>query len=176
MQQRWQELNPEVALKPTFVRNESYVLPGSVVLGTTVTPPATAGAITSGKKVLEALVTTPPTAAELERAKQLTIAEVTTQTPPSEAEAEAWLDMYTYRLADAQDNVALLQAVSAPDLQRVATRLVKDAPIATVVVGDAQLLKTAFQGQLPFEVLGEATETAPPPKPPTKPESKSTPG
>lgn len=175
-QVRWQESNPDVAGKPTFVRNESYVLPGSVVMGANVTPQITVAALTSAKKVLEGLVTTPGTAAELERARQAVISEMTSQTPRSEAEADAWLDMYTYRLTEAQDNVLLLQAVSPADLQRVATRLFKDAPIATVVVGDAQQLKAALQGQIPFEVLGEVTETAPPPKPPAKPGSTSSPG
>jgi zinc protease len=175
-QARWQEANPDVAGKPTFVRSESYVLPGSIVMGANVTPQVTVATLTSAKKVLEGLITTPGTAAELERARQAVISELTSQTPRSEAEADAWLDRYTYRLTEVQDNVALLQAVSPADLQRVATRLFKDAPIATVVVGDAQQLKAALQGQVPFEVLGEVTEKAPPPKPPAKPGNTSSPG
>ncbi len=174
-QARWQESNPDVAGKPTFVRSESYVLPGSLVMGTSVNPQIAAGTLASAKKVLEGLITTPVTVAELERARQAVISEITTQTPRSEAEADAWLDMYTYRLGEAQDNVALLQAVTPADLQRVASRLFKDPPLATVIVGDAQQLKSALQGQVPFEVQGEVTETAPPPKPPTKPGNASKP-
>jgi zinc protease len=174
-QARWQQLNPDVAGKPTFVRNESYVLPGSIVMGTTINPQGTVGAITSAKKILEEIATTAVTAAELELARQAVINELTTQTPRIEAEADAWLDMYTYRLAEAPDNVGLLRAVTPADLQRVANRLFKDAAIATVVVGEVQPLKAALQGQLPFEIFGEITETAPPSKPPTKPGNTTSP-
>jgi zinc protease len=175
MQHRWQELNPELAAKPSFVRSESYVLPGSFVLGTAVNPQSSAAALVSAKKVIEALVTTPVTGAELERSRNEVVAETNAQTPRLEAEADAWLDMYTYRLSEAQNNVALLVGVSAADVQRLASRLLKDASVATVIVGDAQALKPAIQGQLQFEVLGEAPETIPTPKPPTKPGSSSSP-
>src|SRR6185369_7331243 len=36
-QYRWQALSPELARQPVFVRNEAYVLPGSFVMGATVT-------------------------------------------------------------------------------------------------------------------------------------------
>lgn len=173
-QARWQTTNPDLAGKPTFVRSESHVLPGSVVMGANVTPQATAATFASAKKVLEGLVATPPTVVELASARQALISEISSQTSRPEAEADAWLDMYTYRLSEAQDNVSLLQAVTPADLQRVANRLFKDTPIATVVVGNAQELKKVLQGQLPFEVLGEVTETAPTPKPakpPIKPGS-----
>lgn len=168
-QARWQTSNPELAGKPTFVRSESHVLPGSVVMGANVTPQATVSTFESAKKILGGLVTTQPTVTELETARQAVISEITSQIPRSEAEADAWLDIYTYRLAEAQDNIALLQAVTPADIQRVASRLFKDTPVATVVVGDSRELKKVLQGQLPFEVLGEVTETTPPPKPPTKP-------
>ena len=168
-QARWPQLHPDVAGKPTFVRNESYILPGSIVMGTTINPSGTVGAITSAKKILEELATTPITAAELEVARQAVINELITQTPRIEAEADAWLDMYTYRLAEAPDNVGLVRAVTPADLQRVAARLFKDAAIATVVVGEVQPIKAAVQGQLQLEIFGEVTETAPPSKPPTKP-------
>ena len=175
MQNRWPELNPAIAGKPSFVRSESYLLPGSVVMGTTVSPQSTAEVITSAKKVLEAMITTPVTVSEIEKAKQGVILDLTTQTPRSEVEVQEWLDMYTYRLKTAQDNVGLVQTVTPGDLQRVASRLFKDARLATVVVGDAQVLKTALQGQLPFEVLGETPEKAMPTKPATKPSQTNAP-
>ena len=56
--------------------------------------------------------------------------------------------MDTYGLKSVQDRAASVQAVSPGDVQRVATRLFKDTPVATVVVGDAQQLKQLLQGHM----------------------------
>jgi hypothetical protein len=68
-------------------------------------------------------------------------------------------------LPPVNDQLAALRAISPADIQRVATRLFRQAAIATVVVGDSQQLKTALQGRLQIEVMGEIAAPAPSPSP-----------
>jgi len=111
---------------------------------------------------------TPVTAAEVQRARQEILSEENPGLSKIEAEPDRWLDMDTYGLKSVQDRAASIQAVSPGDVQRVATRLFKDTPVATVVVGDAQQLKQLLRGHMQFEVLGEMPEKIPTTKPPTK--------
>ena len=86
-------------------------------------PEKTADVLASARKVIESLITTPATAAELDRAKNEVINESVPAATKIEAVADPWLDADTYRLNAIQDQAALLRAVSAADIQRVATRL-----------------------------------------------------
>src|SRR5215213_6014568 len=63
---RWRASMPELASQPVFVRSESYVLPGSLVMGATVKELSAADALANARKVLDSLMSTPATAAELE--------------------------------------------------------------------------------------------------------------
>ncbi len=176
---RLEEAIPELAKKPLFVRSEARVMPGVFVLGAPVNNVSVAGTIAAARKMLDALSEAPPTSAELERAKSEVGAEVTTQLAKSEGITDAWLDLDTYRLPPTTDQLAALRAISPADIQRVATRLFHQAAIATVVVGDSQQLKTALQGRLQFEVMGEIAAPAPSPSPkpqaapPNKPGSRT---
>jgi hypothetical protein len=88
----------------------------------------------------------------------------------SEAVPDPWLDAGTYRFNAIQDQAALLRAVTPADVQRVAKRIFKDpAAVATVVAGEADSLKTALQGRVQFEVLGEVVVPTTTPKTPAKP-------
>jgi hypothetical protein len=80
-------------------------------------------------------------------------------------------------LSAVQDQIALLKAVTASDLQRVANRLFKTSAIASVVAGESLQLKPALQGRLEYEVFGEIAAPAPSlsPKPPAKPSSSDNP-
>jgi predicted Zn-dependent peptidase len=167
-QYRWQE-TPALASRPISVRSESYTLPGYFVMGAAVNSADASASVISAKKVLESLITSAPTAAELDRAKRETLADLNSKIPSVEAGPEAWLDADTYRLAAIEDRAALVQAVSATDVQRLANRLFKDAPIATVMVGDSAQLKTALEGKLTFEVMGETQPSPAPAKTPKKP-------
>ena len=176
---RLEEVIPELAKKPVFVRSEARVMPGMFVLGAPVNNVSVAGTIATARKMLDALSEAPPTSAELERAKSEVAAEVTTQLAKSEGLTDSWLDLDTYRLPPTTDQLAALRAISPADIQRVATRLFHQAAIATVVVGDSQQLKTALQGRLQFEVMGEIAAPAPSPSPkpqaapPNKPGSRT---
>jgi zinc protease len=174
-QYRWQETTPTLASKPISVRSESYTLPGYFVMSTSVNPPHVLNCILSAKKVLESLTSSPASAAEIDRAKREILTEVSAKTSTLEARPDAWLDADTYRLGAIEDRSALVQTVSAEDLQRLAARLFKDAAIATVIVGDSGQLKTALDSKLPFEVLGETAQPVTPTKTPTKPGTKTNP-
>ena len=174
-QYRWQETTPALASKPISVRSESYTLPGYFLMSTSVSSADVPGCVLSAKKVFDSLVASPPTAAELDRAKRETLADLSSKISNLEMGPDAWLDADTYRLGTVEDRAALVQAVSAADIQRIANRLFKDAPIATVIVGDSEQVKTALEGKLTFEVLGETPKPTTPAKTPTKPGSTTSP-
>ena len=174
-QYRWQETTPTLASKPVSVRSESYTLPGYFLMSTSVSSADAPGCVLNAKKVLDSLIASPPTAAELDRAKRETLADLSSKISNLEVGPEAWLDADTYRLGAIEDRAALVQAVSAADIQRVANRLFKDAPIATVIAGDSAQVKTALQGKLTFEVLGETPKLTTPAKTPTKPGNTTSP-
>lgn len=167
-QHRWEALAPELARKPVFVRNEAYVLPGAFVMGATVTDLTTADALANAKKVIDSLMTTPATPAELDRAKNQLITETSAMLAKPDAQPNPWLDADTYRLSAPQDQIALLRAVTASELQRVANRLFNKS-VVSVVAGETAPLKAALQGRFQYEVLGEIATPAPTPKPPVKP-------
>ena len=77
-----------------------------------------------------------------------------------DAQPDPWLDADTYRFSAPQDQVALLRAVTTSDVQRVANRFFKFAPVASVVAGDPLQLKPAFEGRVKYEVLGEVVSSS----------------
>jgi zinc protease len=149
---RWMSTLPEAAQKATFVRSAAYTLPGEFVLGTTVDSAKAADALEGARKILENFLASPPTAAEVDRAKREIQAEQKPTTP--EQLADVWLDMDTYRLHSVAEPDVSLNKVMAEDVKRVATRILKDAAVATIVVGDATELKLALQDRVQFQVLG----------------------
>lgn len=174
-QHRWQAMAAELANQPVFVRSDAHVLPGAFVMGTSVSTEKAADALANARKVIDSLVNTPATAAELERARSEVVNETVAATTKSEMLPDPWLDAETYRFNAVQDQAALLRSVTAPDIQRVAARLFKDAPVASVVAGETEQLKATFQGRVQYEVLGEITKPAPAAKPPTKPSTRTNP-
>jgi zinc protease len=175
-QHRWQATAAELANQPLFVRSDAYLLPGAFVLGAAVSTEKAADAIASAQKVIESLITTPATAAELDRARNEVVNEAVAAAGKSEAVADSWLDADTYRLNAVQDQASVLRSVTAPDIQRVATRLFKNAAVASVVAGEPAQLKATLQGRVQYEVLGEIPTPAPSPKPAAKPAIGSKPG
>jgi zinc protease len=174
-QHRWQAMAAELANQPVFVRSDAYVLPGAFVMGTAVSTEKAADALANARKVIESLISTPATVAEIERAKTEVVNEIATGASKTEAVPDPWLDADTYRLSAVQDQAALVKTVTPADIQRVATRVFKDVGVASVVAGEAAQLKSAMQGRVQFEVLGEIPAPAPSPKPPAKPASSANP-
>ena len=174
-QHRWQGTTPELAKQPVFVRSDAYVLPGAFVMGASVNTQAAVDTLANARKVIDSLMTTPATPDELERAKTEVINEVSAVLSKPESFPDSWLDMDTYHLSEAQDQIALLRSVTGSDVQRVANRLFKTASVATVLAGETLQLKAALQGRVQFEVLGEIATPAPSPKPATKPAGNDNP-
>ena len=174
-QNRWQAAAPELASKPLFVRSESYLLPGMIVMGTAVNQNDAIDSIATAKKIADSLSTTPVAPNEIERARKEVLDEGNAALSKTDSLPDSWLDMDTYRLTAAQDQTTAIQSVSPGDVQRVANRLLKDAPVATVIAGDAAQLKPLLQSRVQFEVFGETPSTGPSTKPPTKPATPSSP-
>ncbi len=170
-QHRWQATVPELNKQPVFVKSDGHVLPGAFVMGATVTELTAVDALTNARRVLDSLMSTPPTAEELERARTEVINEISVNLAKSDALPDPWLDADTYRLSTAQDQIALLRAVTAPEVQRVANRLF-NKPLASLVAGESAALKAALQGRFQYEVLGEIAAPAPSQNPPTKTPAK----
>jgi zinc protease len=174
-QHRWQAIAPELSRQPVFVRNEAYTLPGAFVMGATVNDSTAADSLANAKKVLDSLMTTAATPEELDRAKNEVINETSAMLAKGDALADPWLDADTYRLSAPQDQIALLRAVSASEVQRVANRLFNKS-IVSLAAGETAPLKAALQGRFQYEVLGEIATPAPTPKPPAKPTGSVNPG
>ena len=174
-QHRWEASSPELSKKPVFARSDAYVLPGAFVMGAAVTDLTVSDSLANAKKVIASLMTTPATPAELDRAKNELTAELSTVLTKPDALADPWLDADTYRLSAPQDQFALLRAVTAGDIQRVANRLFNKT-IVSVVAGESAPLKAALQGRYQYEVLGEIAAPPPSQKPPTKPANIRNPG
>jgi len=174
-QNRWHAAAPELARQPVFARHDAYVLPGAFVMGAAVNEMTVADSLAKARKVIDSLMSTPPTAEELERAKTEVINELSPTLTKPEALPDPWLDADTYRLSAPQDEIALLRAVTASEVQRVANRLF-NKPIVSVVAGETAPLKAALQGRYQYEVLGEIATPAPSPKPPAKPAGNVNPG
>ncbi|HEX5964435.1 MAG TPA: pitrilysin family protein [Pyrinomonadaceae bacterium] len=175
-EQRWQGLTPELVKQPVFARSESHALPGAFVMGATIDPQHAADTLANARKVMESLMKTPATAAELDRAKTEAIGEVSGQLSKPESFPDSWLDLDTYHLSGLQDQIALMHAVSAEDVQRIANRFFKEPRIATVIAGDTLPLKASLEGRFQYEVLGEMATPTPAPKPAATPAPKTSPG
>jgi predicted Zn-dependent peptidase len=175
-EQRWQGLTPELVKQPVFVRSDSYTLPGVFVMGATINTQSAADALANARKVMDSLMTTPATAAELDRARTEAIGEISGTLSKPESFPDPWLDLDTYHLSALQDPIALLKAVTVPDIQRIATRLFKDPSPASVILGETAPLKAALQGRFQYEVMGEIATPTPSPKPPATPGTKDSPG
>ena len=170
VQHRWEAQLPQLAKRPTFARSDSYFLPGIFTIGAAVEYQSVGEAINTAKKVIDSIAAGPVTPSEMDRARSEVILELTAMSARPDAVADSLLDADTYRLTANDEPVLVVNNLTPADIQRLATRLFKGAPVATVVIGDTTQLKTALQGRVQFEVFGELAP--PPPKlanPPVKP-------
>lgn len=166
---RWETLLPELTRSPTFVRKEPHVLPGMFVMGAGGDSLLAAKTLKTAREVLKSFSNTPITTAELEQARSEVVAQVMKHLAKPEGVAEAWLDMDTYDLPPLAEQLATLNAVSSADLQRVAARLFREAPIASVVIGNSKQLQAVLAPEIKVELMGELER--PPDKMETKPAS-----
>ena len=164
-QHRWEALVPDLNKRPSFARSESHILPGMFVMGASIPSQTVADALASAKKTFEALAAAAVSPTEMDRARNEVLTELSSVLSKPDSQSENWLDQDTYRISETQAPTVIINSLTPADVQRLAARLFNN-PMATVVLGDSQQLKSALQGRVPFEVLGEGP---PPTKPPTAP-------
>jgi zinc protease len=164
--QRWERLSPENTRRRIFVRHEAHVLPGMFVMGAGVDALLVAKSLTQAREVLQSLVTVPATAAELAQAKSELNEQRTKDLARQEGIARVWLDADTFGIQPSAADTLAIESVTSADLQRVATRLIKDVPVASIVLGESKQLQAALEPNIKVELMGEVVR---PPKSDTKP-------
>jgi zinc protease len=152
---RWEKLSPENARLPLFARHEGHVLPGMFVMGAAVDNLLVARALKQAHDVMQSLITTPATTEELAQAKSELKEQRTKDLARPDGLARAWLDADTFSTQSTSVQPASLDQLTAADLQRVANRLFKTAPIASIVVGDAKQLQATLEPTTKTELMGE---------------------
>jgi hypothetical protein len=78
------------------------------------------------------------------------------------------LDVERFKLVAASAQASLIGSLTVADIQRVAGRLFKDASMATVVVGNAEQLKTSLGSRVEVQNENPAIKTAAEPAMPKK--------
>ncbi|HMG76723.1 MAG TPA: pitrilysin family protein [Pyrinomonadaceae bacterium] len=139
-------------LATAFARHEAHDLPGMFVLGASVPSALASKALSDAQDVIRSMAKTGPTALEFERAREEMLAEISRQASREdlrEATADNWLSMEIYQLMPPANQIRNL---SLADVQNVTGRLFKDVAPATIVVGNADQLKSSFGGNI--EVRG----------------------
>lgn len=163
---RWQAAVPE--LSSSFARHEAHALPGILILGGAAPAGATQKAFAAALDIIKNLAQTGVSAAELDRAKASVAAQTNKGNGELDAISEAWLDVeFNKGLAPAipANDVSNL---TVNDIQRVASRLFKDAAIAKVAVGDLEQLKPVLGASLELPGAKDDAKPANNPPPPLK--------
>jgi len=153
--QRWIKQLPELASKPVFVRHDAFTLPGMFVMGVTVDNVLAGKALVSAREVLQSLASAPVSAAELEQVKNEAITLANKEFASPDGVATAWLDGDTYELPATAERTRALNTITATDIQRAAGRLVHDNAFASVVVGNAEVLKAQIERYGKVESMGD---------------------
>jgi predicted Zn-dependent peptidase len=157
---RWQTALPELGKSAFFVRHEAHALPGVFIMGASVHATDAARALETARGVLKDLYTVPPSASELAHARAEAIAILNKQTDRPETLADTWLDSETFKTGTLSDQSRAIGSLTPADLQRVATRLFRDASIAAVAVGNAAQLRTELERAGKVEIAGRASEVS----------------
>ena len=164
---RWRAASSDVS--SIFVNHEAHALPGLFVLGGSAPGASSSKAIPAAKQVMQSLGQGGPTAVELERARSEMLTDMSKRMSQTEWIANAWLDMVTFKSVSPNSLESSVRRLNVVDVQRVAARLFKDAPVATVVVGNSQQLKATLGAGVElresFDVNSAADPSAPAKKP-----------
>ena len=180
--QRWTRLLPELARSPVSVRHEAFALPGMFVMGAGVDTVLVGKALASAKEVMQSLASIPVSAGELEQARSELVAQATNALAKPDGIADAWLDGDSYGLPSVAERMRALSALTANDLQRVATRLFRDGASASVVIGNSDGVRAQIEQYGKVEIMGEIapskepkleTKSEPKPDPNAKPQVRS---
>jgi zinc protease len=139
---RWQAAVSD--LSSVAARHEPHLLPGMFVLSGSAPTASASKAVSAAQEAMRTLAQSGPSSSELERARTAMQAELSKKMSQNESIADAWLDVETFKSPRPDTLATLLRSITASDVQRVAARLFKETPVATVVVGDYDQLKAAF--------------------------------
>jgi predicted Zn-dependent peptidase len=137
---------PELA--SVRISHVSHVLPGMFVISAAGPNESAAKTVQAVQDTMRALIQSGATPAEVDRARILMTMEINKQFSQPESMAAAWLDSETLKSPRPSVIATLIRGLSTADVQRVATRLFKDAPVAAVVVGNYEQFKAAFGDKL----------------------------
>ncbi len=158
---RWRALAPQLKDSVLSVRHDAYAIGGVFRMSAAVRSSSSAAtAFEAARKTLDEFVTTPPTPAALENAKRETLAALNQNVEMTEVIAEAWLDAQTYNseAVSTPELTRSINSLSPADIQRIAARLFRDAPVVAVAVGDETKLRNDLARSGSFEVLGAASD------------------
>lgn len=165
--ERWLSALKDAGASNVAAGHDAHALGGIFRLSASVPVASAPSAIESARAILRALADSQVTAAELDKARRDLAAVTPIRPTPEHAFADDWLDSTTFNFDAAQDARALAATPpNAADLLRVAARLFRDAPQATVVTGPASELRSAL-ANLPggVETPGARAATQPAAKP-----------
>lgn len=168
LRQRLEKSIPELSRSPIFVRHEAMALPGIFVMGASIDHLLGGKFLNDAKEVINSLIAAPVLPAEIDQAKSEILAARNKELAQADGIADSLLDMDTYGLPSATDQLRMISGITPNDLQRVAARLFKDVGIASVVVGNAELIKTNVERYGKIELIGEVS-TSPTLVPSTNP-------
>lgn len=162
---RWQASAPELSKSAFYVRHETHVLPGMFVMGASVRTAEAANTLAAARNVIRSLINTPPTPSELERLKGEAVATFNKQIEQPESIANMWLDIEAFKLAPIADQLRTLSNMTQVDVQGVAARIFREAPVSTVVVGNAAQLRAELERAGKVEVMQNQAAPAAQPVP-----------
>lgn len=151
---RWENSLPELSRSPVFVRHDAFSLPGMFVMGTTIDHLLAGKALTSAQEIVRALTSASVTAAEMEQARNELLAVANKELGNPDGLAEAWLDMDTYGVPSATENLNKVNSITPADLQRTAGRIFSEGAFASVVVGNSDLVKSQLETFGKVELMG----------------------
>ncbi len=165
--ERWQTALKDANATNVNAAHDAHALNGVFRLSASVPAGSARAAVESGRAILLSLAGSPVSAAELDKAKRDLTTATPVRTTPDQIFADDWLDTTTFKFDAAEDTRTLAATPpTAADLQRVAARLFRDAPQATVVAGPASELRTALANLAGgVETEGERAATQPAAKP-----------
>ena len=81
--------------------------------------------------------------------------------------ADSWLDAETFK-SPSLNSMTVIRGLTVGDVKAVAVKIFKDAPMATVAVGNLDQLKTAFAGHIEIRPAAPNEKTAVEPDIPIK--------
>jgi zinc protease len=129
-----------------FLRAEAHVLPGLVVIGGKVEGDGAGTALGAlWDQAVKPMIDAAPSTADLDAAKTKAKALLNARNGNAAGAGGLWLDADTFKTESPAKQLRAVDAVTAADVQRVAVRLFKDAPVARVALGDPAALKTAVE-------------------------------